>query len=85
MVPKVSYPIVVVGPIANGAGEHPAIITRVWDDHCTTIRSCVVNAVMFPDGGGAPVFQNQIRLCDTREEALRQAGPFRTAYWAANS
>ena len=87
MVPKVSFPIVVIGRPQNGTTEHPAIITRVWSppDHDTANGPAIVNATMFPDGGGEPSFENQIHLCDSREEALARTGPMRCAYWAANS
>lgn len=85
MKPRVSWPIVVMGPIANGAREHPAIITRVWDQHDTVDGPVSVNALMFPDGGGEPTFQNAIHLYDSREAAVLAAPTRRVAYWAANS
>lgn len=82
---KVSWPIVVIGPIANGVREHPAIITRVWDKHDTVDGPVSVNATMFPDGGGEPTFQNSIHLYDSREAAMQAAPNRRVAFWAANS
>jgi len=83
---RLSFPIVVVGPIANGASEHPAIITRVWEPEKDTVNGPVtVNATMFPDGAGEPEFQNQIHLYDSRDAALAAGTSRRVAYWAANS
>ena len=82
---KVSWPIVVMGPIANGVQEHPAIITRVWEHHDTVDGPVSVNATMFPDGGGDTQHQNQIHLYDSREAAVKAAPNRRVAYWAANS
>ncbi len=82
---RVSFPIVVMGPIANGSQEHAAIITRVWSDGDTENGPVTVNALMFPDGGAEPVFQNQINLYDSRELAVTAGKGRRVAYWAANS
>lgn len=82
---KVSFPIVVVGHNANGSMEHPAIITRVWDDGDTVDGPVSVNAVMIPDGGGEPQFCNQIELYDSKEALLAARTSRRAAYWAANS
>ena len=86
MKPRMSWPIVVMGPIANGSQEHAAIITRVWEPEKDTLDGPVtVNAVMFPDGGGEHQFQNQILLYDNREAAVASGLNHRCAYYAANS
>jgi hypothetical protein len=84
------FPIVVIGPNANGTLEHCALITNVWpelsggnDD--TETGPVTVNAIMFPDGGGEPQFQNQITLHDSRAEAVAAGPSRRRAYWAMNS
>lgn len=83
---RVSFPIVVMGPIANGSQEHAAIITRVWEPEKDTVDGpVIVNATMFPDGGGETQFQNQIHLYDSRDAAIAAGTSRRTAYWAANS
>lgn len=82
---KISFPIVVMGPIANGSTEHAAIITRVWGDGDTVNGPVTVNALMFPDGGGEPQYQPSIHLYDSRDAALAAAPGRRVAYWAASS
>lgn len=84
MLAKVSYPIIIIGPIHNGTDEHPGIISRVYDEHDTADGPVRVNAHMFPDGGGEAEYMPMIRLCNTREEARKALGPFRTAFWAPN-
>lgn len=82
MMPKVGMAVIVIGPIANGTNEHPALVTRIWEDKNTREGPVKINAVMFPDGGGEPQFQNQIFVCENRKEALAAMGPIRTAYVA---
>lgn len=82
---RLGYPIVVMGPIANGTTEHAALITRVWSEGDTKHGPITVNALMFPDGGGEPQHQNQILLYDSREKAVAAGPGRRTAYWSANS
>lgn len=82
---RVSFPIVVMGVIANGAMEHPAIINRVWSDLDTVDGPVAVDATMFPSGGGDAQFQSSIMLHDSRELAVAAGGGRRVAYWAANS
>lgn len=86
MRPRLSFPVVIVGPIANGAREHAAIITRVWDADADTANGpAIINALMFPDGGGEPQFQNQVVLYDSKQAAIDSGDTRRVAYWAANS
>lgn len=85
MTPRLSFPIVVMGPIYNGSTEHAAIITRVWDKGDTVDGPIKVNATMFPDGGHTPEFQNQIWLYESRDEAVAAGKTRRVAYWSANS
>lgn len=82
---RLSFPVVIMGPIANGSTEHAAIITRVWGDGDTVDGPVVINATMFPDGGGEPQFQNQVHLYDSRDAAVRAGPGRRCAYWAVNS
>lgn len=79
---KVSWPIIVIGPVYNGVDMHPAIITRVYDDNDTADQPTVVNAAMFPDGGGESQYMPNVRVCQTEKEARSIYGPFRTAFWA---
>ena len=85
MIPKMSFPIVVMGVNIGGALEHPALINRVWDDGDTIHGPVCVDATMFPSGGGDPQFQRHLYLYDTK--ALAEAGPptHRKAYYAVNS
>lgn len=82
---RISFPIVVMGPVHNGCTEHPAIITRVFGADDTEVAPVCVNATMFPDGGGDPQHQSHIFLYDSREAALTSSTNHRKAYWAANS
>lgn len=84
---RISFPIVVMGPIFNGTTEHAAIITRLWGDpEADTIDGPVtVNATMFPDGGGDAQHQASILVYDSRAAALAAGTGRRVAYWAANS
>jgi hypothetical protein len=84
---RISFPIVVMGPIYNGTTEHPALITRLMGDRDadTVDGPVVVNAVLFPDGGGDPQTQTAVHLYDTRDLAVAAGTKHRVAYWAANS
>lgn len=85
MIPKVSFPIVVMGAIANGCAEHPAIINRVWEHGDTADGPVRVAATMFPDGGGEAQYQASLHVYESREAAEDSKLNHRKAYWAAHS
>lgn len=84
---RISFPVVVIGPIHNGTREHAATITRVWGDpEADTVDGpVVISALMFPDGGGESQHQSSIHLFDSRALALEAGARMRCAYWAVNS
>lgn len=69
MKPTIGRDVHVLGIRSNGSNVHPGKITRVWDDNGDTLEGPVmVNAVVFPDGGGYTNCSS-IRLYDTKVQA----------------
>lgn len=70
MVPTIGRDVILHGHYANGTGDHPAKITRVWTgDFDTTRGPACVNLTVFGDGE-LPHFRTSVMLFETREQAL---------------
>ena len=81
---RVSWPVVVMGPIYNGTAEHAGVITRVFDPGADTDNGPVdINVTMFPDGGGETQHMAHIHLYPSRDAAVKAGSSRRVAYWAA--
>lgn len=81
--PSIGRMVVVHGVHGNGVLEHPAVITRVWNDVDTSGKPAMVNLTVFPDCG-APVCKGSVLLHYDRAEAFRYRTDLSTdvvAFW----
>ncbi len=60
----------------NSTDEHPALVTRVWNEDC-------VNVTVFLDAGPM-ASRTSVRVCKTREEAqaILDQGNEVAAFWS---
>jgi len=76
--PQIGDKCIVVGPNSNGANEHPAVITRVWQNE----NPWIVNVTCFLDHA-MPTFYGSVPLYPSKEELKYGVGE-RVAYLTAN-
>jgi hypothetical protein len=75
---SIARSVIFQGIHSNGANEHPAVITRVWNDYQDTKDGPVlVNLTVFPDMGD-PVNYSSVPLYESRQEA---SGQVNSAFW----
>ena len=79
MKPQIGDTCIVVGPNSNGATEHPAVITRVWNNE----DPMMVNVTCFLDHA-APTFYGSVPLFQRKEELMHPVGGM-AAYLPANT
>ena len=49
MIPTKGRIVILLGIHSNGSDEHPAVITRAWAAHDTSLGPVAVNLTIFPD------------------------------------